>query len=62
MAHLGDRTVGLDRVPDQQHNYRKSGYVLADETVRHSGVPIFSGAPPASGVVDLTADRLDALI
>ena len=61
MAHLGDRTVGLDGVPDQQANYQKSGFVLLDETVRHSGIPILPKAPIVKGVIDLTADKLDAL-
>lgn len=61
MAHLGDRTVGLDGVPDQQANYQKSGFVLADETVRYSGIPILPKALPSPNVVDLTADKLDAL-
>ena len=62
MAHLGDRTVGLDGVPDQQANYQKSGFVLADETVRHSGVPVLPKALLSPSVVDLTADKLDALV
>lgn len=37
MAHLGTRTVGLDGVPAQQANYRKSGFAHAHETVRHAG-------------------------
>ena len=62
MAHLGDRTVGLDGVPDQQANYRKSDFVLADETVRYSGVPVLAKASLDPSVVDLTPDKLDALI
>ncbi|MFE4724235.1 GNAT family N-acetyltransferase, partial [Streptomyces sp. NPDC056728] len=39
LAHAGSRTVGLDGVPAQQDNYRKSGFELAHTTVRYAGVP-----------------------
>jgi len=38
MAHLGNRLVGLDGVPAQQANYRKSGFTLAWRNIRHGGV------------------------
>ncbi len=37
LAHAGDRTVGLDGVPDQEANYAKSGFVLAGRTHRYEG-------------------------
>ena len=37
LAHAGDRTVGLDGVPDQQDNYARSGFVRAGSTSRYSG-------------------------
>lgn len=37
MAHLGDRTVGLDGVPAQQANYRGMGFEPAYRTWRYSG-------------------------
>lgn len=37
MAHLGQRSVGLDGVLDQQDNYKKSGFVLAHRNIRYSG-------------------------
>jgi hypothetical protein len=61
MAHLGDQKVGLDGVPDQQANYGKSGFLLADETVRYSGVPILAKASLDPSVIDITAEKLDAL-
>jgi Acetyltransferase (GNAT) domain len=42
MAHLAERTVGLDGVPEQQANYRSMGFREAYQTVRMSGV-----LPPA---------------
>ncbi|RVU22981.1 GNAT family N-acetyltransferase [Streptomyces antnestii] len=53
LAHAGARTVGLDGVPDQQDNYRKSGFELAHTTVRHSGIaqPRPPVAAPARGSV-----------
>jgi ribosomal protein S18 acetylase RimI-like enzyme len=48
MAHLAERTVGLDGVVDQQDNYRKSGFQHALNHVRYSGTPAGgSGSAPA---------------
>jgi hypothetical protein len=60
MAHLGNRIIGLDGVPDQQENYKKSGFVLADETVRYSGIPRLSEAS-GDDIRDLGPDMLNAL-
>ncbi|MEU5778952.1 GNAT family N-acetyltransferase [Streptomyces venezuelae] len=37
LAHAEGRTVGLDGVPDQQDNYRRSGFERRHGTVRHVG-------------------------
>ena len=37
LEHAGERTVGLDGVPDQQENYAASGFVWAGETRRFEG-------------------------
>ncbi len=37
LTHAGNRTVGLDGVPDQQDNYVKSGFIHAGATTRYSG-------------------------
>lgn len=50
MAHAGGRSVGLDGVPDQQHNYRRSGFLPAHTTIRYSGVP--GGDPGVIGAYD----------
>ncbi|WP_067574551.1 GNAT family N-acetyltransferase [Nocardia acidivorans] len=39
LAHAGGRTVGLDGVPDQQDNYRRSGFELAYRSARFTGAP-----------------------
>lgn len=42
MEHLGDRIIGLDGVPDQQANYKKSGFVLDHENYRYEGKAVTS--------------------
>lgn len=37
LSHLGGRTVGLDGVPDQEENYRRSGFEFAFRTHRFEG-------------------------
>ena len=63
MQRLAGRNVGLDGVPAQQANYRKSGFRLAWNNARHEGVP--SAAPIPAGVTFVDArsvpfDRLAA--
>jgi len=63
MQRLAGRNVGLDGVPAQQANYRKSGFRLAWNNARHEGVP--SPAPIPAGVTFVDArsvpfDRLAA--
>ncbi|SEB98331.1 GNAT family N-acetyltransferase [Streptomyces sp. TLI_105] len=56
LAHAGGRAVGLDGVPAQQDNYRRSGFTTAYRTARYVGeVP----APerPVAGVV--AAEQID---
>lgn len=57
MVHLAGRNVGLDGVPTQQANYRKSGFNLAWRNVRFGGVPQI-GDVAAAGVALLDARRL----
>lgn len=53
MTHLEGRNVGLDGVPAQQANYRKSGFTLAWRNIRFGGVPQFgSAAAPGLALVD----------
>ena len=37
IRHAGDRTIGLDGVPEQQANYAASGFVRAGGTTRFAG-------------------------
>ncbi len=60
MAYLGQRTIGLDGVPEQQANYATMGFVPAYQTIRMSGLLPASRpdvALPAAGLEDIT--RLD---
>ncbi|MET9409835.1 GNAT family N-acetyltransferase [Streptomyces sp. NPDC002935] len=56
LAHAGGRTVGLDGVVAQQHNYRKSGFELAYRTVRFGGVAPVGEEPSGVRAAEL-ADR-----
>lgn len=48
LEHAGSRVVGLDGVPGQQHNYRRSGFELAYRSARFAGAPQL---PPSDGTV-----------
>ncbi|MEM9358604.1 MAG: GNAT family N-acetyltransferase [Pseudomonadota bacterium] len=52
LQHLSNRTIGLDGVPAQQDNYRKSGFVLAGRNVRYAGN---RGSIPASEMAGIHA-------
>ena len=56
MARLAGRNVGLDGVPAQQANYRKSGFRLAWNNVRYEGAAI--DAKPPAGVELVEASRI----
>ncbi|MFF9012791.1 GNAT family N-acetyltransferase [Streptomyces sp. NPDC014870] len=59
LAHAGDRSVGLDGVPDQQDNYRRSGFSAVHRTARYVGepsTPDFPGAPDPHIVPALDVD------
>lgn len=56
MAYLGQRTVGLDGVPEQQANYASMGFVPAYQTIRMSGVLPATAASPT-----LPAARLEEI-
>ena len=49
MARLAGRLVGLDGVPDQQDNYRRSGFELASRNIRYGGT---APAGTADGLLD----------
>ncbi|KAB2592908.1 GNAT family N-acetyltransferase [Streptomyces arboris] len=45
-ARLAGRNVGLDGVPDQQDNYRRSGFRTCWSNARYEGTPPTDIAPP----------------
>lgn len=51
MARLTGRNVGLDGVPAQQDNYRKSGFRLAWRNIRYQGLAAARGLPPPGTVL-----------
>ena len=61
MLRLAGRVVGLDGVPAQQENYRRSGFALAWRNVRHGGVARAGGRRLPDEVVPLAQIDLDAL-
>ncbi|MEV0441486.1 GNAT family N-acetyltransferase [Streptomyces spectabilis] len=62
LAHAGDRTVGLDGVPAQQDNYRRSGFELRHRSMRYVGPVLPSGpvAPHVRPVGDLGPEAVAA--
>lgn len=58
MKHLSGRIVGLDGVPAQQANYRKSGFNLAWRNVRYAGA---APAGSAAGLADARSLPFDQL-
>lgn len=61
MARLAGRMVGLDGVPAQQDNYRRSGFELAWRNARFAGQARHDGGPDAKGVVALSEVTFEAL-
>jgi ribosomal protein S18 acetylase RimI-like enzyme len=61
MARLAGRVVGLDGVPAQQENYRRSGFALAWRNVRYGGLARASGQRLPGDVVPLARIDLDTL-
>ncbi len=62
MARLAGLNVGLDGVPAQQDNYRKSGFTLAWRNIRFEGpAPAPQPAPPGISIADAAALPFDAV-
>lgn len=62
MARADGRTVGLDGVPAQQDNYRRSGFTLARRNARYVGtIDAASGPAAATDLVDLRSLSIDAV-
>jgi ribosomal protein S18 acetylase RimI-like enzyme len=61
MARMAGRNVGLDGVPAQQANYRKSGFRLAWNNIRYEGPPPVGKPPAGVGLVDARSVPFDRL-
>ncbi|WP_176083904.1 GNAT family N-acetyltransferase [Martelella sp. HB161492] len=62
MAYLGNRTIGLDGVPEQQENYRRMGFVTDYGTARWSGVAKPGYLAGASASRSFEPDDFDAVL
>lgn len=64
MASVEGRVVGLDGVPAQQENYRRSGFEVAYRTIRYGGKPDMGSSDEAGrkAILGVGADRLDGLL
>jgi len=58
LAHLGQRTIGLDGVVAQQDNYRRSGFSLAYRNIRYQGTKA-AQRPGDPRIVPLSSIRFD---
>jgi GNAT superfamily N-acetyltransferase len=59
IAHLGDRVIGLDGVPAQQGNYRRSGFALKQRNIRFAAAsPLAPAAPRGIGIIPATFDAV----
>jgi hypothetical protein len=61
MARLAGRNVGLDGVVAQQDNYKKSGFRLAWNNIRHEGAPPVAGPPAGIALVDARSLPFDLI-
>ncbi|MBI2735310.1 MAG: GNAT family N-acetyltransferase [Rhodospirillales bacterium] len=61
MARMAGRNVGLDGVPAQQANYRKSGFRLAWNNIRYEGPPPVGRPPAGVSLVDARSVPFDRL-
>ena len=61
IAYADRRCIGLDGVPDQQENYRRSGFELSTNTIRYNGVlPVDGASLPSTGIQPASLLAADA--
>jgi len=61
ISRLSGRVVGLDGVPAQQENYKRSGFTLAWRNARYAGIALPSEKAVPSELVPLPAVDLETL-
>ncbi len=59
MEHAGSRSIGLDGVPEQEQNYKASGFRKTGSSLRHEGRVEGSASP---NVRTVSADDIQSLI
>jgi ribosomal protein S18 acetylase RimI-like enzyme len=64
MASVEGRVVGLDGVPAQEENYRRSGFEVAYRTIRYGGRPdvAFKSEPNGKTAFGIAPHRLDGVV
>lgn len=61
MERLAGRTIGLDGVPDQQDNYRQSGFELFHRNVRYGG-KVSIDTPNDETIIPISSDIMNNVI
>lgn len=62
LDYAGDSSIGLDGVPEQQANYRRSGFQYLHRTVRYAGVATAAHSDHIANVRDCKNDDINPVV